>query len=123
MSNKRRSIPKKVREAVYKKYDGHCAYCGEKISLSEMRVDHFIPLYNGGEDTISNLLPACRQCNYYKDTFALEKFRENLELIPQRLHKQMFIFRLAEKYGTLSAERKPIRFYFETVSTSDDEEV
>ncbi len=25
---KRKSIPKKTREEVYKMYDGHCAYCG-----------------------------------------------------------------------------------------------
>lgn len=121
MGDARKSIPKKVREVVYKKYDGHCAYCGQKISLSEMRVDHFVPLYNGGEDSISNYMPACKQCNYYKDTFTLEKFRGNVELIPHKLHDQMFIFRLAEKYGILSAERKPIKFYFETVNANGKE--
>lgn len=115
MGNARKSIPKKIREMVYKKYDGHCAYCGQKISLSEMQVDHFIPFYKDGEETIDNYMPACRQCNYYKATFTLEGFRDNLELIPHRLHNQMFIFRIAEKYGILSTERKPIKFYFETV--------
>lgn len=73
MGNARKSISKKIREMVYQKYNGHCAYCGQEISLTEMRVDHFIPFYNGGEDAIANYMPSCRQCNYYKGTFTLEK--------------------------------------------------
>lgn len=117
MGNARKPIPKKVREIVYKKYNGHCAYCGQKISLSEMQVDHFIPFYKDGEETVDNYMPACRQCNFYKGTYTLEGFRRNLELIPHRLFKQMFIFRLGIKYGITSNEIKPIVFYFEKVNT------
>ncbi len=112
---KRKPIPKKVREAVYRKYGGRCAYCGEKIDIKDMQVDHLIPFYKDGEESIDNYMPACRQCNFYKSTFTLEGFRRNLELIPHRLHEQMFIFRLAEKYGRLTTERVAIKFYFETV--------
>ena len=31
---------KKTREEVYKKYDGHCAYCGKKIEIKDMQIDH-----------------------------------------------------------------------------------
>jgi hypothetical protein len=31
---KRKTIPKKVREAVYAKYGGHCAYCGKRYADS-----------------------------------------------------------------------------------------
>lgn len=113
MSN-RKPIPRKVREAVYRKYDGHCAYCGAKIDIKDMQVDHLIPFYNDGEETIDNYMPACRQCNFYKSTLTIEKFRNELELIPHRLHEQMFIFRLAEKYGRFTTESVPITFYFET---------
>ena len=27
---------KKTREEVYKKYDGHCAYCGKEIEIKEI---------------------------------------------------------------------------------------
>lgn len=37
------AISKKKRMIVYEKYDGHCAYCGEKIAYEDMQVDHFIP--------------------------------------------------------------------------------
>lgn len=77
------------------------------------------------DDLLKNLqkLPKKRQleiyfnfkikCNYYKDTLTIEQFREKLELIPTKLHEQMFIFRLTEKYDIFSAERVPIKFYFE----------
>lgn len=29
------SFSKKTREAVYAKYDGHCAYCGREISYKD----------------------------------------------------------------------------------------
>lgn len=38
------SFGKKTREAVYAKYDGHCAYCGRSIDIRDMQVDHFRPL-------------------------------------------------------------------------------
>ena len=30
------SFSKKKREAVYAKYDGHCAYCGRAIDIKDM---------------------------------------------------------------------------------------
>lgn len=32
------SFSKKKREAVYAKYDGHCAYCGRAIDIKDMRI-------------------------------------------------------------------------------------
>ena len=41
---KRKSLSPKVREAVYYKYDGHCAYCGKELTPKEFQVDHLIPV-------------------------------------------------------------------------------
>lgn len=38
------AISKKIRKEVYRKYDGHCAYCGREIAYKDMQVDHFLPL-------------------------------------------------------------------------------
>lgn len=56
---------KEKRQLVYKKYDGHCAYCGKKIDYKDMQVDHIIPLCRYGGDKnaanrIENLCPLCR---------------------------------------------------------------
>lgn len=34
---------KAIRQAVYAKFGGKCAYCGREIAYKDMQVDHFIP--------------------------------------------------------------------------------
>lgn len=83
--NKRKAIPKKVRQSVYLMYNGHCAYCGTEIAYKDMQVDHATPLRIGGADDISNYMPACRSCNHYKATLDVEGFRRYLSEIHKRL--------------------------------------
>lgn len=110
---KRKAIPKKVRLQIHEKYNGHCAYCGCDLEYKEMQVDHMESLYwHGGSDNISNYMPACRMCNFYKSTMTLDKFREQLQTITDRLENE-FIYRLAKKYGMVMESKKPIQFYFE----------
>lgn len=40
-----------------------CAYCGNQTKLSH---DHFIALSKGGEYTMNNIVPACKNCNSSK---------------------------------------------------------
>ena len=105
-------MTKKMRERIYTKYNGHCAYCGKEISIKDMQVDHIIPRYHKGEDNEENLNPACRACNFYKSTWTMETFRENIRTMIDRLEK-VFIFKLAVKYGLIEIKKKPIKFYFE----------
>ena len=32
---------------IYRKYQGHCAYCGKQMVYSEMQIDHIVPKLNG----------------------------------------------------------------------------
>lgn len=52
---------KRIRELVYQKYDGHCAYCGREIAMEDMQVDHIISRYKTALTTwkISTLFAAC----------------------------------------------------------------
>ena len=45
-------------------FNDKCAYCGKEVKLTQ---DHFIPLINGGEYTINNIIPACGHCNSSKN--------------------------------------------------------
>lgn len=40
-----------------------CAYCGMAKKLTQ---DHFIPVDNGGEYTLNNIIPSCQSCNSSK---------------------------------------------------------
>jgi len=93
----RKSISKAMRQQVFDKYNGHCAYCGRKIEMKEMQVDHIIPIaYScyGPRDkaeevrkmfedesinAIDNLMPACRACNFYKGINDIERFRNRIK--------------------------------------------
>lgn len=45
-------------------FDGCCAYCG--ASHKKLTGDHLIPRSAGGQDTASNIVPACEDCNQSK---------------------------------------------------------
>lgn len=36
----RKAIPKQIRQKVYEKHNGHCAYCGCELEYKDMQVDH-----------------------------------------------------------------------------------
>lgn len=119
---KRKAIPKAVRQQVYNSLNGHCGYCGCKIEYKEMQIDHIEAVHlhekelKAGKgqqiNDIGNYMPACRMCNFYKSTMSINKFREQLETLPERLEK-IFIYRLAKKYGIVQEIKKPTQFYFE----------
>lgn len=104
---------RKTRELIYKKYNGHCAYCGCKLEYKDMQVDHVYPKYLGGQDNIDNLVPSCRQCNFYKSTNTIEQFRNNIETTLKRNLEKNFNYRMLKKYGIVKEEPKKVIFYFE----------
>lgn len=113
------SFSKKIRETVYSKYSGHCAYCGREIAIKDMQVDHFIPLgiWNSNDtnlNDINNLMPSCRMCNHYKRAHSLETFRRYIEEIPRKLRDD-YIYKIGVVYGNVIENEKPIKFYFEEV--------
>ena len=48
------------------KYDYRCCKCGCEVIGGIPTKDHIIPIRQGGNDSISNLQPLCRQCNLTK---------------------------------------------------------
>lgn len=109
----RHRLTKSERMKILKKTDGHCAYCGCRIIYNEMQIDHVVPIYNGGEDTESNMLPACRSCNHYKGTSSLGAFRNKLEKMLDVLERDSVTYKIAKRFGLVVPKPKKITFYFE----------
>lgn len=118
----RKAIPKKTRELVYQKYQGHCAYCGCKLEYKDMQVDHIVSVYRHNMindiseeelNSIENYMPACRACNFYKGTWELESFRKNLSTMLYRNLRDNFNYKLLMKYGLIKEDLHPVKFYFE----------
>jgi len=104
------------REAIWYKYGKRCAYCGRKIKFKEMQIDHIIPKSWNKEspDDPSNLNPSCKRCNFYKSNRSLEKFRQLLLTIYNRLIK-IYIFKIAMDYGLIKFTKWDGKFFYETL--------
>jgi 5-methylcytosine-specific restriction endonuclease McrA len=72
-------ISVKQYRAVMALFEGRCAYCPNLADT----VDHMTPLSRGGQHEVSNLVPACRGCNFAKHDKTphewLSKSQESLE--------------------------------------------
>ncbi len=110
---KRRRLTKSERMKIFKKTNGHCAYCGCEITYKEMQIDHVEPIYNGGKDAESNMLPACRSCNHYKGSSSLSTFRRFVEKMPETLKRDSVTYRNAVRFGLVVPNPQKVTFYFE----------
>lgn len=110
---------KKIREQVYQKYGGKCAYCGHEIELKEMQVDHILPKRLGGKDTMENYNPSCRTCNHYKRATELEMWRTVFLGGLIECIKKIYIVKVAEKYGMIEFHEWDNKFYFEKAVEND----
>lgn len=113
----RKKPSKAVREAVWAKFGGRCAYCGREIPLNEMQVDHLVP-YSGeaGRDDITNFMPACRDCNSFKRNDALEEFRSHLERsydLKEKHRGSGHKYKVVDVYGIKPKSESKVVFYFE----------
>ena len=130
--SKHKAIPKKMRLEVYEKCNHRCAYCGCELEYKDMQVDHIKSVYSNTDYkqtmteeemySIENLLPTCRQFNFYKSVFTLEYFRERLQTTMMANVRKNFGYRLAVKYGLVEEKIKPIIFYFEKLRRRKNDE-
>ncbi len=77
---KRKRIPEWAKRAIKFRDHGYCVQCHKDISeeqrnISEVHVDHIVPLAKGGLNDISNLQLLCEHCNTRKG--AREVFTNN----------------------------------------------
>ncbi|WP_024831622.1 HNH endonuclease [Ruminiclostridium josui] len=114
-------MKKEIRQAVHRKYDGHCAYCGKEIAIKDMQVDHIEPQRNWDKsktreeiNSFENLNPSCRRCNHYKRADNLEAFRETMLTLHKRI-SDIYIVKVAIDHGIVNIKPFDGKFYFERV--------
>jgi hypothetical protein len=76
----RKSIPKSIRERVWKNYfsvaeKGICDCCRQRIQKSAWECGHVLAAASGGKDTVDNLRPVCRTCNREMGTMHMDEFK------------------------------------------------
>lgn len=87
---KRKSLTKKVRFEVFKRDSFTCQYCGAEAPNAVLHVDHVLPVKEGGDNEITNLVTACAACNMGKgarklnDDSALARQKQQLNELNER---------------------------------------
>lgn len=92
-----------------KRFHGRCGYCG--IAHAELTVDHVVPTSKGGGNALSNLMPACLDCNRLKGNLTVEEFRARLANLPQPGRNLELDVGL--KFGPFVPTRSAVVFLFE----------
>ena len=121
---------KSQRDALRRKFDGRCAYCGGVLEI--MYADHMQPVIRVQTDpygkllpakdqrmikpernTVANMMPACGPCNLHKGGYGLEEWRALLARAPAILSRDKSLFRAAQRFGVIAVTDAPVTFYFE----------
>lgn len=96
---------KKLRQEVYNKFGGLCAYTGRPLG-DDWQVDHVNPvkhyvwgLNQGDANNIDNLVPCLRRINHYKRCKDLEMWREFILKLHTRLKKLPKKTRITERHN------------------------
>lgn len=81
----------KIRQQVYVKFKGLCAYTGKPLG-QDWQIDHIEPhfyarMWQRDPDRLDNLVPALRIINHYKRCRDLEEFRKYMLTFHERLKK------------------------------------
>lgn len=77
-------ITRRDHRRLLERYRHSCAYCGVRLAAwgrehdNSLQWDHVLPLSRGGRDSVGNLLPVCRKCNYSKSSKLLVAWKRNI---------------------------------------------
>lgn len=86
----RKSIPPSIRFEVFKRDKFTCQYCGRSAPEVVLHVDHIQPVSKGGDNGITNLVTACKDCNGGKgarelsDDAIIQKRKAQLDELQER---------------------------------------
>lgn len=77
-------IKKKLRKEVWMKrngdtINGNCFCCNEKIDIHNFECGHITSVYYGGNTTLDNLEPVCRECNREMGVKNLFTYKKEIE--------------------------------------------
>jgi len=73
-ADKKRYAPYEIE--AFNAHGWHCHYCGIIANLTS---DHIIPQSLGGDNSVSNIVPACRTCNASKGARPYDDFVEFIQ--------------------------------------------
>lgn len=127
-------MKKELREQVYQKYKGHCAYTGKPLGES-WQIDHITPklhytlgIAQGDPNDINNLIPCISIINHYKRSKCLDEFRKYMAEFhirfskyprnpydPKSIKRKMYMQTISDLFDISTDKPFNGKFYFETL--------
>ena len=83
----RRKLSDDTKAELHKAQKRRCMYCGRRLPLADMHLDHKTPLAKRGSNTKGNLQLLCTRCNTRKGSLTDGVFRRRYKLPPSRQAK------------------------------------
>ena len=80
-----------TKKMLYLNAGGRCVLCGRKLTLEKATLDHIVPLFCGGADSVENLQICCEEDNLFKGSILPEDFFERITKI--------FMYQMEKKNG------------------------
>ena len=77
-----RLVPPLSNRELFLRDDHLCMYCGRELPGYLLTRDHLVPLSRGGSDCWSNVVAACRGCNYAKGSRTPDEAGMSLLAVP-----------------------------------------
>mgnify|MGYP002700374209 CR=1 FL=1 len=90
IKQKRKGLSNKIRFEVFKRDSFSCQYCGQSAPDVVLNADHIKPVAKGGDNSITNLITSCFDCNSGKsdreldDKSVLNKQKQQLDNLNER---------------------------------------
>jgi 5-methylcytosine-specific restriction endonuclease McrA len=130
-------MTKALREQIYKKFNGKCAYSGTQLE-DDWQVDHVKPIvrdWNGSckfpnNDCENNMVPTQKIINHYKHSLHLKEFRtwllgelhNRLAKLPKNpkvqksIKRKEYLLKVAGYFNITPDKPFTGKFYFETLN-------
>ncbi len=132
---KNNSMSKKLRDFLFNKYNGRCAYCGDILEkgwhIDEIEpvrrnriydrvkkkfvINKDNPMQHPERLTIENQNPSCPSCNINKHSLSLEEFRLLIKGFMKHLNEKSTQYKIAKRYGLVQENEIDVVFYFEKI--------
>jgi len=95
-----------------------CMYCGMRFPVSQLSRDHIRPFSQGGGDTWTNVVAACRRCNNAKASRTPEQAKMQLIAVPFKPTYAEYIFLKGRR--VLADQMEYLRAHFPRTSPLHD---
>jgi 5-methylcytosine-specific restriction endonuclease McrA len=96
-------IPQSERLKVLQKYNCKCAYCGNALTLSTLKLD----------STNNQLYPSCLRCKRRKGSKTIEQFRLHIAVVHKQLQYLNSKYSLCKDFGMVADVTNDVIFHFE----------